>query len=55
MNIGGKYLLDSCTFNKINKNVSINISKDMPVKICYFMDEEPGENYIKLYIAPRVE
>ena len=54
INYGGDSILHGCNFHKLNKNVNVHISKDMPIKINYEM-EHCKESYVRLYVAPKMD
>ena len=49
----GNSILFGCNLYKINKNVSVHISREMPIKINYEM-EDCKESYVRLYVAPKI-
>jgi len=54
-----RYMSILCTFHKINPTVRFGLSTDMPVEMCYSMDEEDTTtdstpNCMKLYLAPKI-
>ena len=54
LNYGGDNILHGCNFNKLNKNVNVHISKDMPIKINYEIGQ-CKESYVRLYVAPKID
>ena len=56
-----RYMLIFCAFHKISKLVTLNIVPDNPFQMKYILDcgdngdENNDENYMRLYLAPKVD
>lgn len=50
-----KYIQNMTQFVKISKNVQIFITNDMPIQISYSIDDSESENYIRFFLAPKIQ
>jgi proliferating cell nuclear antigen len=51
------YICTMCNFSRLNKDVYIHSSEDVPIKIHYSIDEQDSiesKNYIRFYLAPKL-
>ena len=52
------YINTMCSFSKLNNYVYIHSSEDVPMKLHYSLDEKDStdsENYVKFYLAPKID
>jgi len=58
LTFSGKYLQEMCSFSKVNSSINLHFSNDTPMKMQYNIDEEDEEeslNYIRFFLAPKIQ
>ena len=56
INYAMNYIKKMTNFVKLNKNIELHMSKDVPLKMMYKLSEEDGEkNYLSIYLAPKID
>ena len=52
---GIKYINAVCAFCKLNKFIYIHSSENVPLKLNYYLDNEESNNFVRFFIAPKIE
>jgi proliferating cell nuclear antigen PCNA len=56
INYAMAYIKKMTNFVKLNKNIELHMSKDVPLKMVYKLSEEDSEkNYLSIYLAPKID
>jgi len=56
INYAMTYIKKMTNFVKLNKNIELHMSKDVPLKMMYKLSEEDSEkNYLSIYLAPKID
>ena len=52
---GIRYINAVCAFQKLNKYLHIHCSENVPLKLHYSLDEDGTENFVRFFIAPKID
>ena len=55
LNFSLKYIHDICLYQKINKHITLGVSRDFPMKVTYNLASDMENATFCFYIAPRME
>jgi proliferating cell nuclear antigen PCNA len=56
INYAMNYIKKMTNFVKLNKNIELHMSKNVPLKMMYKLSDEDGEkNYLSIYLAPKID
>ena len=50
-----KFINAVCAFNKLNTYINIHASKDTPLKLNYYLNDTESKNFVRFFIAPKIE
>ena len=55
VSFGIRYINAVCAFQKLNKDIYIHCSENVPLKLHYSLDEGDSKNYVRFFIAPKID
>ena len=50
-----KYMVMFCSFHKIRKYVKLYITKDIPLRMEYSLEDDDPSQYMRLYLVPKID